>query len=187
MKQKLVLRNILLCCGAFLLVAAFAFSFLVRGIVVTGSNSMMYYQGVLWGNGKVIQVVGSTTTSYMIDEERRYVAVAAIIGFIVMAVAGIAAVVLKIVLKKENAERVALIGCGAVALVGAILTFIPMNLALHCYAMEFNMSLENAKQAWDVLLNWNEKVSFLHVVLSIAGIVGAGLIGAAGVLKAKKK
>lgn len=187
MKQKLVLRNILLACGAFLLVAAFAFSFLIRGNVVTGSDSMMYYSGAIWGASKVTTVSGGSTSTSTIAEDRIYVPVAAMIGFILMAVAGVAAVVLKLIIKKEKTERLALVLTAVVALVGAALSFIPMNLALHCYAMETNVSLDHAKEMWDVLLGWKERVSFLHIVLSAVGVVGAGLIGVAGVIKAKKK
>lgn len=180
MKKFLTLKNVLVFCGAFLLVLAFALSFAVAGKIVGNSNvltisSVFYNPKEVVADGQVIAIA----------EEYRYFAAVPVIGYILGAVGGLAAVVVVFVVKNEKVKKFAVLGCGALALVGAIMSFITLEPATHVFAKAMGFTMD---QAHDVLkaMGGVEKASPLAIIMSILGTLGALGIVASRFLPEKK-
>ena len=180
MKKFLTLKNLLVFCGAFLLVLAFALSFAVVGKIV-GDGHLVTINGVYY-NPKAVIVDNSAVT---IPEEYRYFAAVPVIGLILGAVGGLAAVVVALVVKNEKVQKFAVIGCGALALVGAIMSFITLEPATHVFAKAMGFTMD---QAHEVLKSMGgvEKASPLAIIMSILGTLGALGIVASRFLPEKK-
>ena len=180
MKKFLTLRNVLVFCGAFLLVLGFALSFAVVG-KLEGMGTVVTVQGVYY-NAKEVVTEGHVVE---IPEQYRYFATLPVVGFILGAVGGLAAVVVVLVVKNEKIRKFAVLGCAVVALVGAILSFITQEPATHVFAKANGMTYEEAK-AGLAALGITEKASVLSIIMSVLGAVGAVAIGASQFVPEKK-
>ena len=180
MKKFLTLRNVMVFCGAFLLVLGFALSFAVVG-ELDGMGTAVIIKGVYW-NAKEAVIEGHVT---VVPEEYRYFAAVPAIGFILGAVGGVAAVVVALVIKNEKVRKFAVLGCGALALVGAIMSFITNLPATHFFAKANGMTFEEAK-AGLAAMGITEKASALSIIMSILGTLGALSIAASQFVPEKK-
>ena len=189
MKNKLTLRNVLVCCAFVLALAVFVMSFLAAfryTYVFMGDRDSTIYN-IIWGANryKDISVVGGTTTisegtfSKPLDP-----AAMGLVGTLLVFVGALAALVVSLVLKESKVRKYVLIGCGALVVVGAILTFFTVESFYASYAKSNNMTVQEVK---DRLANWNAKVHCaLPIIMGILGIVSGGAIVCSQFISNKK-
>ena len=180
MKKFFTLRNVMLLCGALLLVAAFACSFAVKG-VLEGNGSHVELQGVLWGSKEAVN--GGVV--YPIEQKDRYIATLPIIGYILAALGAILAAVFGLALKDEKARKIAVLASAVLALVGAVLSLITMEPATRAYAKTAHQTYEKVKQFFNEY-HIVEKPSILNIVMGVLGIVGSLSIAASQFVPEKK-
>ena len=181
MKKFLTLRNCMVFCGAFLLVLAFALSFAVAGKIVGNGGITLTVNGVFY-NPKEVIVDGRITA---IPEEYRYFAAVPVIGYILGAVGALAAVAVFFVVKNEKVKKFAVLGCGGLALVGAIMSFITLEPATHVFAKAMGFTMDQAHETLKAM-GGVEKASPLAIIMSVLGTLGALAIGASQFLPEKK-
>ncbi|MBO6280873.1 MAG: hypothetical protein J6M95_04800 [Bacilli bacterium] len=123
MKKYLTLKNLLICCGAFLALLVFIFSFLASLRVTNGSN-WAEYKGIIWGVARINYSDGSA--DILAQADRIGASVLALIGSILVILGGICAVVLALVGNKflnDKLLKIFLIVCGGLIVLGGIFTF----------------------------------------------------------------
>ena len=127
MKKFLTLRNVVLCCAAVLVLAAFVMSFFVS-INATMMGQTGSYKHILWGCDKAILEGQEITVPEMgIYTDRTIKAMALpLAGLIMMVVATVGAVLVALFVKKPFAKYV-VAGLGLVILAGGIMQFWPLE------------------------------------------------------------
>ena len=182
MKDKLTLRNVLICCAAFFAVLVFVFSFLTALRVSSGSD-WVEYRNIIWGcNG---QRNSDGSAEIYAQADRLGAAALPLVGAILTLVGGLAAVVVALVVKDEKIRKIVLFVCGGLLVLGGVFCFFGENGFYGAVAAKSNITVEQAKQL--VTMNGNFKVSCgLPIVSGILAILGGGAVVASQFVPDKK-
>ena len=126
MKEKLTLRNILVCAGAFLGLLVFCLSF-ADTLKSNIDTAQATFYNVVWGCKKVTAIVGGVTkegTTYDAFGIENVGALALpLVGLILVLLSAIGAVVVALFVKNEKIAKIALLVCAGLILVGGVLQF----------------------------------------------------------------
>lgn len=179
MKDKLTLRNVLVCCAFVLALAVFVMSFLAAfryTYAFMGDQDRTIYN-IIWGANryKNISVVGGTTTISEGNFDKPYGAAAmGLVGTLLVFVGALAALVVSLVLKESKVRKYVLIGCGALVVVGAALTFFTVESFYASCAKANDVTVKDIK---DNLASMNAKIHCaLPIIMGILGVVSGGAI-----------
>ena len=176
MKEKLTLRNILLCGAALAGILVFALSFLAKITFVYGDTATSY-KNAIWGcdmglGGKLGP------------------AVLPMIGVILALVAGLCLCVMLLagdkLVKDAKVRRIIVLVAAGLLVVGGVLLFFTKQGVAAAYAKKVGGGT-TAKDIMDSWADMGMKVkTTVSVILGIGAILGGGLAAAAELLPAKK-
>ena len=175
MKEKLTLRNLLLCGGALAGLVAFVFTFLAK-VTVSFMGSVTQYKNAIWG-AKV--QIGSDSWLQLGPS------VLPMIGAILIIVAAICAGVMLLagetLVKEEKIRKIILWVAAGLMVVGGVLLFFTLQGFVKAYAdkthQDYSTLLKNIKEM-------NPKTT-MSVIAGIGAILGGLCIGVAPVVKQK--
>lgn len=123
MKNKLTLRNVLVCCATLLAILVFIFSFLTSFRVSAGTN-WIEYKGIVWGTGKYADQAGNVT---VLDPKAAAVALP-LVGAILTLVGGLCACVMAFfgekLIKDAKVRKIVLFVAGGLMVLGGVFCFI---------------------------------------------------------------
>ena len=191
MKEKLTLRNILICAGAFLGLLAFCLSFADTFKSNIEAAQATFYN-VVWGCKKVTAIVGGITkeaTMYDAFGIQNAGALALpLIGLILVLLSAIGAVVVALFVKNEKIAKIALLVCAGLILVGGVFQF--FTVALFPGQVADKMIKEGiipASQRAEVIKGFkNEHGGAAIVITGILGILGGALVAVSQFIPNKK-
>lgn len=179
MKNKLTLRNVLVCCAFLFALVVFVMSFLAAYRYTynsVGANDNTVY-GIIWGANsyKNVQTILNNVTVTQGKYDKPYdPAAMGLVGTLLVFVGALAALVVSLVLKESKVRKYVLIGCGALVVVGAVLTFFTVESFYASYAKANNTTVKDVK---DYLASLGAKVHCaLPIIMGILGIVSGGAI-----------
>ena len=179
MKNKLTLRNALVCCAFLFALVVFVMSFLAayRYTYTLMGDHDITIKGIIWGatGYKSITSGGGTTVISEGKYDKPYdPAAMGLVGTLLVFVGALAALVVSLVLKESKVRKYVLIGCGALVVVGAVLTFFTVESFYASYAKANNSTVKDVK---DMLANSEAKVHCaLPIIMGILGVVSGGAI-----------
>ena len=134
MKEKLTLRNLLICCAAFLAVLFFCLSFAVnmKGNGSEGGHALsVTFKGIIWGCKEVVGEMGGATmvvAPSVIFEGAKLSSLGlnifGFLGVLFPLLAAIGAVVVLFVVKNEKVKKFVLLGCALLFVVGGVFQFL---------------------------------------------------------------
>ena len=177
MKDKLTLRNVLICCAAFFAVLVFVFSFLTAFRVSSG-NDWSEYRNIIWGcNG---QRNSDGSAQIYAANDRLGAAALPLVGAILALVGGLGACLSLLLVKDAKVAKICLIVCGALLVVGGVLFFFTVA----AYALEASkrtgVSIEDMKKAAEAAgTKTSSPLGLVSGILGIAGglsVCGAALV-----------
>ena len=189
MKDKLTLRNVLICSAAFLALLVFIFSFLTT-LVLKNSGNVMTDFNIIWGANKTRMVSGGTTVEQVIDPSYGP-AVMPLLGTLMVFIGGIAAVVIALLVKDEKIRRICLFVCAGLILVGGVFHFFTYNSYANAVVKYYNAhksSLQPTMTVQDYLdanKDANPSVA-LAIVSGILGVLGGAAVCASQFVPDKK-
>ena len=190
MKNKLTLRNVLICCGAFLALLVFIFSFLTTLRLVDGSTTTTY-QNIIWGTNKEIVVNGGTKVEQTLDPAYP-AAVLPFIGVLMVILGGIGAVVVALVVKDEKIRKIALLACAGLIVVGGVFHFFTYSSFADAVARYYNdhkISSALPDRTGQYYLDaWKDSQPSvaMAVISGILAILGGGAVCVSQFVKDKK-
>ena len=189
MKDKLTLRNALVCCAFFFALVVFVMSFLAayRYTYTLMGDHDITIKGIIWGatGYKSITSGGGATVISEGKYDKPYdPAAMGLVGTLLVFVGALAALVVSLVLKESKVRKYVLIGCGALVVVGAVLTFFTVESFYASYAKANNSTVKDVK---DMLANSEAKVHCaLPIIMGILGVVSGGAIVCSQFISDKK-
>lgn len=192
MKKVLTLRNIVVWAGALLLLVAFFMSFGAK--MSANVDGYQYsYNGIVWG-AKTVTMMGKTVPISSMGEGINKLEPAALllVGFILMLVAALAAVLIGLFVNKPWAKWVVL-ACAVVALAGAVMQFFAKDSFANAYVntigKALGMSKEEIKEAIKEFRAQEDQFGAKFVINTVGGVLGllgALAVGASQFLPEKK-
>ena len=148
MKEKLTLRNILICAAAFIAVVCFCLSFAVcaRSALFNSGHSMTtIMKGAVWHPTAVLRYSDGAYTDTRVVNNPSIFALP-LVGFILVLLAGIGAVVTALVVKDKKVSKIVLVACGLLAVTGGVFEFFVGQTYIRTSASDSGMTIEQAKQ-----------------------------------------
>ena len=185
MKKFLTLKNIVLCGAALLALIVFFLSFAVQARVTgvnLGNRMLIIFDNSVWGATKGRYYIDGEFAMNMALKGGVYALV--LVGFILVLVGAIGAVLVGLLVKKPFAKWIVL--CFAVlVLVGGVFQFFGGNAAYTAYAKYAGCTFEQAKNYFE---STNAKCNPgpLGIVLAILSILAGAGIGVSALLPEKK-
>ena len=176
MKKFLTLRNLVLCCGALLVLVAFIMSFFVSLQIVTEGQKGAFLH-ILWGcdKGTADGVVMPISKLGYFSSDRLKAMGLPLAGLIMMVVGTAGAIVVALLVKKPFAKYI-VAGLGLVVLAGGIMQFWPLQSFARAYVMSLKgleevtkAQIESAIEAHVALFKQMNAHAPLAVVMGIFG------------------
>lgn len=191
MKKFLTLRNIVLCCGALLLLVAFFLSF-AASVKVFDSGVDGVFKNAIWGCREVQLPDQVISIGVIFGTEKVGPAVLPFLGVLFMLLAALGAILVALLVKKPWAKWV-VVGLAVLAIAGAVFQFfiytqllragvnasVKEGLVEKSYADDFYQTL---KTHFD---KGNPRFA-VSVAMGILGILGGLAVGASQLLPEKK-
>lgn len=185
MKKFLTLKNIILFGAAFVALLAFFLSFAVQARVTGtehGHTMLIKFVNSVWGSTEGRTYADGEFVMAMALKGGVYALV--LVGFILVLVGAIGAVLVALLVKKPFAKWIILC-CGVLVLLGGVFQFFGGNAAYSAYAKYAGCSFDEAKAYFE---SQNAKCNPgpLGIILGILSILAGGAFGVAALLPEKK-
>ena len=192
MKKFFTLRNIILLAGAFILVLFFFLSFAGKCVAYVDGYKFSYNL-IVWGSNSLTMEGHKVPVSDLgIGVDHFQPSALLLVGFILMLLAAIGAVLVALLVKKPFAKWI-IVACAGVALIGAIFQFLAKDSFARAYigtlAKGAGMTKEEIREAIAEFKGEMTKAGakfVLNVLAGVFGIIGAGAIGVSQFLPEKK-
>ena len=193
MKKFFTLRNIVLLAGSFILVQFFFLSF--AGKCVAYVDGYKYsYNLIVWGsNSFTVEGHKVPISDLGIGVDHFQPSALLLVGFILMLLAAIGAVLVALLVKKPFAKWI-IVACAGVALIGAIFQFLAKDSFARAYigTMAKAAGMTDKEQIREAIAEFKGEMTksgakfVLNVLAGVFGIIGAGAIGVSQFLPEKK-
>lgn len=182
MKDKLTLRNALICGAALLAILVFIFSFLASVRWINAAQDWSY-QHIVWGCDEVLNNATGKVTK--LSAEGKFGASGlAVVGTIIVLIGGIGAVVVALVLKDEKIRKICLFVAAGLLVLGGIFSFFAIEGFYSEYAKQWGMTVEQLKKN---IQNTNSEIRCaLPIISGILAILAGGLVCASQFIADKK-
>ena len=187
MKEKLTLRNIIICSCALLAVLVFCLSFAVKGYMdVEGSHIKLF--NAVWNPAKVFISENGHSETIILRKEQTSVFALPLIGFILVLVAGIGAVVVSFLFKNEKLAKILVLVCAGLGIVGGVFMFFVSETTVRTFCMAETGSLDDLQRLKDILKESGGKyyTGTLGIICGVLSILGGVAIGVSQFLTDKK-
>ena len=191
MKEKLTLRNVIICGAAFLAILFFFLSFAARAhLYGPGEGGIVSYtfKNAFWkADDLVVYMGGAEVEAGPVTGK---IAALPIVGLILMIVAAVGAAVIALVVKDAKLSKILLVCTGVVSIVGGVFTFFVGESALRTFA--YLMGGEEAlKEIAEIkaemaAAGYKYGPKALSVVIGVVAIVAGSAYGVAPFLPEKK-
>ena len=193
MKKIFTLRNIVLFCGALLLLVAFFLSF-AAGLKMIDHGSVATYNNIIWGSNSITIDGEKITMKDFMGIDKVQPALLPLIGLILILAGALAAVLVGLLVKKPWAKWVVIV-CAVIALTGAVFQFFAYTAFIRAFVMtmfkeaHYEPSAEEIKEAMDTMKENTDKLNptvTVSIIMGILGAVGGLAVGASQLLPEKK-
>lgn len=144
MKEKLTLRNVVICSAAFIGILFFCLSFAVKGVLQfnqAGHFMQHVFDNAIWSCSHMRGYLdGKLTTEG--DTVGKPFALP-IIGLVLVLVAVLGAVAVTLLVKDKKLNKILLLVCGGVVVVGGVFSFFVAESVIRTYCYMVNGSLDD--------------------------------------------
>ena len=187
MKEKLTLRNLVICIAAFIALLAFCLSFAVKAhITVEGADYRLYT--AVWHVEKVVGFENGHSETMILPKEYTSLFALPLVGFILALVAGVGAVVISLLVKNEKLSKILVLVCAVLMVVGGVFMFFVGETGIRTFTIANGGTLTDVTEMKEVIKQLGGKyyTGALGIILAILTLLAGAAMGAFQFLPDKK-
>ena len=187
MKEKLTLRNIIICSAAFIALLAFCLSFAVKAHIQIEGAHYRFFTAV-WHIEKVVGVENGHIETMMLPKEYTSLFALPLVGFILALVAGIGAVVISLLVKNEKLGKILVLVCAVLMITGGVFMFFVGESGIRTFTLANGGTLADVTEMKEVMKQLGGKyyTGVLGIILAILTLLGGAAMGVSQFLPNKK-
>ena len=187
MKEKLTLRNIIICSAAFIALLIFCLSFAVKAHIEIEGAHYRFFTAV-WHIEKVVGVENGHIETTMLPKEYTSLFALPLVGFILALVAGIGAVVIALLIKNEKLSKILILVCAVLMIAGGVFMFFVGESAIRTFTLANGGTLAHVTEMKEVMKELGGKyyTGALGIICGVLSILAGAVMGVFQFLPDKK-